>query len=106
MKCLEIIERTLKTVSENVGHYEALKKEDRYIVWAEDGGARCLAGDNMLQNQAVQGTIDYFTRQEDDPLADDIQCALKNAKVSFYLDSVQYEDDTGYIHYQWIFEVS
>lgn len=106
MKCLKTIEDALKTVSENVGHYEALKKDDRYIVWAEDGGAGQLAGDNVVCAQAVQGTIDYFTRQDDDPLADAIQEALKKAKVSFSLNSVRYEDETRYIHYEWVFEVS
>ncbi len=110
MKCLakrlKIIEDTLKTVSDNVGHYEELKKNDQYIIWAEDGAAGRLAGNNAVLNQAIQGTIDYFTRQDEDPAVDAIQDALKKAGIPSFLNSVQYEHETGYIHYEWVFEVS
>lgn len=106
MKCLDKVRDALLTVSENVGHYEALGKEDQYIVWAEDGGGNKLSGDNMLLGQSIQGQIHYYTRMEDDPNVDAIGDALKKAKISFYLDAVQYEDETKYIHYTWVFEVS
>ena len=33
---LKVIPEALLTVTTNVGHYEAMDKTDRYIVWAED----------------------------------------------------------------------
>lgn len=106
MKCLDKVRDALLTVSENVGHYEALKKSDQYIVWAEDGEGSAVAGDNVKLEQSIQGQIHYFTRMENDLNVEEIQKALKMAKITFYLDAVQYEDETKYIHYSWVFEVS
>lgn len=106
---LQIIPQLLLTVTENVFHYEALNQTDKYIVWAEDSEGDSLEGDNHKINQSIQGTIDYFTLEEMDSNVDTIQSVLKNADISFYLNSVQYEsrDDSGsgYIHYEWVFEV-
>lgn len=106
MKCLNKVKGALLTVSENVGHYEALKKEDSYIVWAEDGSGAQLAGDNHALNQAVSGLIHYYTRMESDETVNRIVSALKEARISFRLQAVQYEEETKYIHYTWEFEVS
>lgn len=93
-------------VSDNVSHYEALNKTDKYIVWAEDSESSSLNADNKKEIQAIQGTIDYFTKKDNDTVVNEIQEALKAEKVSFYLNSVQYEEETGYIHYEWVWEVS
>ncbi len=93
-------------VSDNVSHYEAMNKTDKYIVWAEDSESSSLNTDNKKEIQAIQGTIDYFTKKDNDTVVNEIQEALKAEKVSFYLNSVQYEEETGYIHYEWVWEVS
>lgn len=93
-------------VSDNVSHYEALNKTDKYIVWAEDSESSSLNADNKKEIQAIQGAIDYFTKKDNDTVVNEIQEALKAEKVSFYLNSVQYEEETGYIHYEWVWEVS
>lgn len=103
---IKIIRDTLLKVSDNVGHYEAVKKTDQYIVWAEDSEGSSVEGDDQKANQSIQGTIDYFTKKDMDEKVDEIQAALTNACISFYLNSVQYEDETGYIHYEWVFEVA
>jgi hypothetical protein len=102
---LDAIPNALLTVTDNVGHYEAHEKSDQYIVWAEDSQADALWADGRMQEQVIQGTIDYFTKTEDDPNVVKIQDALSDAEISFRLASIQYEDDTGFIHYEWIFEV-
>ena len=102
---IKIIPDTLKEVSDNVSHYKAFKKPDKYIVWAEDSEGSSVEGDNRKINQSIQGTIDYFTKEDMDPKVDEIQNALINAEISFYLNSVQYEEETQYIHYEWIWEV-
>lgn len=102
---LNKIKTVLLAVSDNVFRYEALDKPDKYIVWAEDREGSSVEADNFKINQSVQGTIDYYTKSENDSKVDDIQEALKAAEISFYLNSVQYEDETGYIHYEWVFEV-
>ena len=69
-----------------------------------------VEGDDRKINQSIQGTIDYFTKEEDDAFVEQIQAALKAACISFYLNSVQYEGQdeggAGYIHYEWVWEVA
>lgn len=103
---LEKVKDALLTVTDNVGHYEALTKTDQYIVWAEDKEGSSVEGDNYKLEQSIQGTIDYYTKNEDDPNVEAIQTALKAARIAFYLNSVQYEDETQYIHHEWVFEVA
>lgn len=94
----------LLTVGVPVHHYHAEKQDDKYIVWAEDGQSDTLSADDMTVDQEIQGTIDYFTKTEYDENVIKIQEAL-NGKVVWRLNSVQYEVDTDYIHYEWVFEV-
>ena len=91
---LHKVKDALLTVTDTVFHYFAEDQLDRYIVWAESGEVSSLGG-----------TIDYFTKTDFDPNIDAIQNALKSAEISFLLESVQYEEETGYIHYEWKFEV-
>lgn len=106
MKCLDKLEKALLKVTDDVYHYEALKKTNHYIVWSEDGSGKDLSANNRKQIQVIQGTIDLYTQMEDDPYIDQIQKELNEAGISWSLNSVQYDDDTKYIHYEWVFEVS
>ncbi len=103
---LNVVKEALLKVSENVGHYEAFKQEDQYIVWAESGEGGSLEADDKKEHQPIQGTIDYFTKTDMDPQIDEIQEMLRQSCISFYLNSVQYEEETGFIHYEWVFEVT
>lgn len=107
---IRVIPEILLQITDNVGHYQAMDKTDRYIVWAEDSEGDSVEGDNQKTNQSIQGTIDYFTRQEFDENVDKIQAALTAACISFYLNSVQFESrdesGAGYIHYEWVWEVA
>lgn len=105
MDKLEIIKTALLTVTQNVGHYEAMKKTDKYIVWAEDSQGNSLWADGQMQDQVIQGTIDYFTKTENDQNVEEIQSALNDRGISFSLNSIQREQDTKFIHYEWLFEV-
>lgn len=103
---LKAIKEALLSVTENVGHYEAMDETDKYIVWQEDSEGSAVKGDNRKTNQSIQGTIDYYTKTDMDENVDKIQAALNAACISFYLNSVQYEDETEFIHYEWVFEVA
>lgn len=106
MPSLNTVRDALLTVSNDVFHYEAFKKSDKYIVWAEDREGSSIEADNKKIHQSIQGTIDYFTREEKDPNISKIQNALNDYQISFYLNSVQYEDETRYVHFEWVFEVT
>lgn len=102
---LQKVKNALLTVGVPVNHYSAIKKPNRYIVWAEESQASAIWADECMVDQAIQGTIDYFTRTEYDANAEAIEQALNDTQISFALNSVQREDETGYIHHEWIFEV-
>lgn len=102
---LNKIKDALLTVTNNVGHYTVMREADQYIVWAEDGQADAVWADDTMRAQAIQGTIDYFTKTENDLNVEKIQTALNNAGISFYLNSVQYEDETKFIHYEWVWSL-
>lgn len=95
----------LLTVTPDTFHYYAQKKPDKYIVWAEDGEAGSSNADNHKTNQVIQGTIDYFTKMEFDPNFELIQEKLNSIDISWQLNSIQHEEKTGYIHYEWVWEM-
>jgi hypothetical protein len=95
----------LLSITPDVYHYHAHKKPNKYIVWAEDREAGSSNADNQKDEQVLQGTIDYFTKMEFDPNFDLIQNKLNSCEISWRLNSIQYEDDTGYIHYEWVWEM-
>lgn len=104
MSSLDCVKNALLIVTDNVGHYKALKKTDKYIVWAEDSSISGY-GDNRRTTQVISGTADYFTQTENDPNVEAIESAFDFTQIAHRLNSIQYEEVTGYIHYEWIWEV-
>lgn len=102
---LEEIRDMLLAVTPNVYHYNAYEQPDNYIVWSEDGESQSLSADDAKEEQSISGTIDYFTKVEFDPTVKQIQVALNNNDICWKLNSIQHEEDTGYIHYEWLWEV-
>ena len=72
-----------------------------YIVWSEDG-SEDLEGDNAHTEAGYSGTIDLYTKTEDDPLTAAIRGVLDRLECAWYLNSVQYEAETGLLHYEWV----
>lgn len=101
--------KTLRDALKGLGvplyHYKALNQPAPYVVWSEDGFSQAERGDGKIQDYTIGGTVDYFTKTEYDPAADLIQDTLNDAGFPLWLEFVGYEDDTGLIHYQWVFEV-
>jgi hypothetical protein len=102
---LQGIKDLLLNIGPPVFHYFASGQTGNYIVWAEDSEGDSLHADGRKTEQVTQGTIDYFTKTENDPVVTQIQDKLTENEISWRLNSVQYEQDTGYIHYEWVFEV-
>lgn len=100
MTYLDRIPGALLTVTSEVYHFRADTAATKYIVWAEDGGGALMADDRPAERY-TQGTVDYFTPDESDPDVSRIAAALEGVSAC-YLNSVQYEDDTGLIHWEWV----
>lgn len=90
-------------VTDAVSHAKRIQSS-RYFVWQEDG-ANDLEADGRHAEGAVTGTTDLFTKQERDPWAEALGESLSDHGIAWYLSSVQYEEDTGFFHYEWAWEV-
>ena len=103
MTWYERIVQAHRDVTDQVSHWERLKS-NRYFVWQEDGRNDLLA-DGIHAEGAVTGTTDLYTQQEFDPWVEALQESFEVHGISWYLNSVQYEEDTGFTHYEWVWEV-
>ena len=102
---LERLRAALAALTDRVYHYVAAPNSTPpYIVWAEDGD-NDLPGDDRHAERAITGTVDLYTKTEGDTLREAIPGALEDIGASYYLNSVQYEEETGLVHYEWVWEV-
>ena len=92
-----------KAVTDKISHSGRLKS-DRYFVWQEDGNNDFIA-DGKHVEKAVTGTSDLFTKNEFDPWKEKFESALDDANIPWALNSVDYEEDTGFYHYEWTWTV-
>lgn len=90
-------------ITDQVSHFERMQS-DRYFVWQEDGLNSLNANDIHIET-AVTGSTDLFTKQEFDPWVDALGAAFDQAGIAWSLNSIQHEDDAGFIHYEWYWEV-
>lgn len=86
-----------------VSHGGRLKSE-RYFVWQEDGAQDFIANGRHGE-KGVTGSTDLFTKREFDPWKDQIEESFDNCGIAWRLNSVQFEEDTGFWHYEWIWGV-
>ena len=106
---LKKIRDVLNSTSANgrIGHYRRPTSfTPSWIVWQESDEDTSHSTNNHKDLQQIAGTIDCYTQIEYDPLLDEIQEALDSAGIGFRLNSVQYEDETKLIHYEWEFYVA
>ena len=105
MRWYEKIISALNTVAPGAVSHGGRIKSERYFVWQEDGGNDLPANDRHVE-YAVTGTVDLFSKTEFDPWSDAVRDAFNNAGIVWYLNSVQFEEDTGFWHWEWVFEVT
>lgn len=101
---LEQLQQTLSELGTAYHYFAHPNTSPPYMVWAEDS-ANDLEANNAHAEKAYQGTIDLYTKTESEPLRESIPQALESIGAAYYLDSVQYESDTGLIHVEWVWEV-
>ena len=76
---------------------------DNYGVIAIDGQTGLKAGDR--QGETIpEGTIDWFCRDPDSAMPAVIESLLDSFGAAWYLNSVQYENDTGLLHWEWVWQ--
>lgn len=90
-------------VTENVSHLERLKS-DRYFVWQEEPPDDFVA-DNRHCEHHMTGTTDLFTKMEFDPWVEQLGESFDAFGISWEINSIQYEKNTGFTHYEWVWSV-
>lgn len=86
-------------------HYAWSKApEGDFGTYAEDSG-KDMSADNIHGERGTVGYINYFTRDDSGTPRTTIEAALNSINIPWNLNSVQYENDTGFIHYEWEFGV-
>ena len=83
-----------------------VRPDTDYLVIAIDGEANSLEANNQKVNQSPQGTVDLFTYRNDREIMLSVQNALDTFDgCGWYLNFVQYEDDTRLLHWEWVFSL-
>lgn len=94
-----------REVTDAVSHGGRMKS-NRYFVWQEDG-ENDFHADGKHTERAVTGTTDLFTKQEFDPWREEFEAAMSASKyIAWGLESIQFEKDTGFWHYEWRWTVT
>ena len=63
-------------------------------------------GDDMHQDRAWEGSVDLFTRGKEMLIVAAVESALEEiCEGSWYLNSEQYERETGLIHREFVFQI-
>lgn len=97
--------RALEATGYDFAHYAWSKApEGDYGTYAEDSGDD-FGADNLHAERGTVGYINYFTRDDSETPRETIEAALNSINIPWSLNTVQYENDTGYIHYEWEFSV-
>ena len=75
--------------------------QDAYIVYAEDYTDSLRAGGHQIES-IMHGTIDLFTRDDTRVQMNKVESELNKLDgFAFHLESIQFEDETGFIHFEW-----
>ena len=85
---------------------EADDLREDYGVYALDG-RRDMISDGSHSEKMLEGTVDLFCRSSrGEDKADLIEAALNSIGCLWRLEyGPHYEEDTGYTHYEWVFNV-
>lgn len=99
--CVQTIANALQTTGLKFAHFSwSHAPSGDWGVYAEDGEGTFFA-DRKRSEVRTEGSIDYFTHSDDGVAKAAIETALDGIDIVYWLNSVQYEDDTGFIHYEW-----
>lgn len=102
---MKSLREALVKLTDKVYHYFAPPNTDPdYIIWSEDGSNDLKAG-NVHAERAWTGVIDLYANDEDNPLVRGISEVLEEIGAAYNLVSVDYEEETGLIHYSWDWEL-
>ena len=76
--------------------------DNKYGVINLDNQIALDADADPVSEKMLTGFVDVFVKKPQDlSTVSDVESAMKRLGIYFALNSVQFEDDTGYVHYEW-----
>lgn len=79
-----------------------------YGVYGEDGTNQFEAS-NRYAERVMTGSVDWYTRTDDLTAVNAIEDLFKSLQgenvFAWYLNTIQYEYKTNFLHYEWIVEL-
>ena len=78
--------------------------EGDYGTISEDSGNDLICDDKHVE-RGTDCYLNYFTSDDSGTPRTTIEGILNGLRIPWYLNTVQYENDTGFIHYEWGFSV-
>lgn len=89
----------------SIAHYAWSKApEGDYGTIQEDSGNDLVCDEKHVE-RGTDCYLSYFTRDDSGTPRTTIEGILNGLQIPWYLNTVQYENDTGLIHYEWGFSV-
>lgn len=81
-----------------------------YGVYAEESGRNIFTADDRNECRAMRGYVSWFTRTDSLTVPNAIEALFTSLQetcvLAWYLNTVQYEDDTHFLHYEWVVELA
>ena len=76
--------------------------ETRYGVITLDGQKALTTGRKVISEKMLRGYVDVFEKKPKSlNTPNSVEAALSKLGIYFSLESVQFESDTGYVHWEW-----
>lgn len=75
--------------------------KDRYGVVTADGQSELKADADPAAEKMLTGYVDVFIKASDDDPRDDVENAMRAIGVWFRMESIQFEPETGFLHFEW-----
>ncbi len=98
---LEQLRETLEATGFSWAHHGWSKAPaGDYGVYFEGQGDD-LGVDNIHGETGTTAYVNLFTRDDSTAPRRKVEAALNGLKMPWLLNSVQFEEDTGYIHFEW-----
>lgn len=95
----------MATIGSNVYHHFSPQGAGiPRIVWAEYYREDLIA-DNVHAQTAWEISVNVYTKSETEAMIATLEAKLNAIECGWRLDSVQYEDDTGLLHYEYIVNI-
>lgn len=81
--------------------------DENFLVISIDGQGGTMAANDQITEQAIEGSLDLFCYDNDRTNISTIQGIFNSlGGCAWRLNSVQYEDDTRLIHWEWVFQLA